>query len=382
VIDLTVPNLSRVHQRRSEKWAATDSDVLSSTIAEMDFPLAPPITEALTAAIGRHDLGYAPHNVARLAENLAGFAERRMRWQIDPEQVTPVADVISGLIELCDVLLPAGAPIGFFTPAYPPFFHDLGRPVVTVPLQPGGEPDLEELEMALGDGLRVLILANPHNPTGRIHDPAQLAAIAELCAEYDAWVLSDEIHGPLVLPGADFTPFLAVSDAARARGFVLTSASKAFNVAGLKCAMIVTASPGPREAVRRLPSGLNYRVGHLGFLAAETAFAHGDEWLDAVLAQLDRNRAALGELIPKLLPDVRWEPPRATYLAWLDCRALGLADPAVTFLTDGRVALSAGPAYGPEGSGFVRLNFGTSEELVVEMVRRMAAAVEIARGRG
>jgi cystathionine beta-lyase len=348
--------------------------VLSSTIAEMDFPVAEEVNAALLAAIRRNDLGYTPRDRGRLGEHLAAFADRRLDWRIDPAQVTLVGDVVSGLIELCDVLVPAGAPIGFFTPAYPPFFNDLSRPCVLLPLGADAAPDLDALESALADGLRILLLANPHNPTGRIHDRTQLAEIAELCARYDAWVLSDEIHAPLVLPGATFTSWLEVSDAARVRGFVLTSASKAFNVAGLKCAMIVTADPATRAKVSTLPTGFTDRVGYLGFLAAEAAFAHGDAWLDAVLSQLDRNRTLLGELLAEHLPAVRWAPPQATYLAWLDCRDLGLGDPAATFLTAGRIALSPGPAYGPPGAGFVRLNFGTGPELVTEMVRRMAAA--------
>jgi cystathionine beta-lyase len=218
------------------------------------------------------------------------------------------------------------------------------------------------------------VLANPHNPTGRVLPRAELERLAELCAAHRAWVLADEIHAPLVLDGAAHTPWLDVSNAARERGVALTSASKAFNVAGLKAALLVTASDRAREAVDRLPE-LADRVGLLGVVAAEAAFAHGDAWLDAVLRQLTDNRALLGERLAAELPDVVWTPPQATYLAWLDCRALGLGDdPAATLLARGRVALSPGLDYGSTGAGFVRLNFGTSPELVAETVRRMAAA--------
>jgi cystathionine beta-lyase len=221
----------------------------------------------------------------------------------------------------------------------------------------------------------VLLLANPHNPTGRVLPRDELEAIADACAEHDAWVLADEIHAPLVLPGAVHTPWLEVSDAARERGVSLISASKAFNLAGLKAALLITASDRARDAVASLPP-LGDHAGLLGIVAAEAAFTDGDPWLDAVIALFDHNRTLLGERLAAELPEVRWSPPAGTYLAWLDCRGLGLGDdPAEPFLQRGRIALGQGPRYGAEGRGFVRLNFGTSPELVAEMVRRMAATV-------
>jgi cystathionine beta-lyase len=188
-------------------------------------------------------------------------------------------------------------------------------------------------------------------------------------------VLADEIHAPLVLPGAEHTPWLEVSDAARACGIALTSASKAFNVAGLKAAQVVTASAPARQAVARVPD-LTDQVGLLGVLAAEAAFTDGDAWLDAVLAQLDANRSLLGACLAEDLPGARWQPPAASYLAWLDFRELDLGDnPAEVLLERGRVALSPGPRYGRDGAGFARLNFGTSPELVAEAVTRMANAI-------
>ena len=374
---LGVENLAALAGRRSEKWDQPPG-VLASTVAEMDFPLAPPVAAALHAAVDRHDLGYAPLAPRGLFEAFAGFARRRLGWDADPEQVTLVPDVMIGLIELCRVLAGPGGKVAYATPAYPPFSEELppaGVELVELPLAPGGGPDPEALDAALAGGLRVLILASPHNPTGRVLPRAELERIAEACAAHDAWVLADEIHAPLVLPGAAHVPWLEVSDAARARGIALTSASKAFNVAGLKAALVVTASAAARDVVARLPSQSDH-AGLLGVVAAEAAFAEGDAWLDAVLAQLDANRTLLGERLAAELPGVVWTPPEATYLAWLDCRALGLGDePAAAFLERGRVALSRGLDYGREGAGHVRLNFGTGPELVTETVRRMAAAL-------
>jgi cystathionine beta-lyase len=376
-VDLRVPGLAELHRRRSDKWAGHPPDVLAATIAEMDFPLAAPVAAALHAAIDRHDLGYAPGDPSRLREAFAAWALRRLGWTVDPAQVTLVPDVMAGLVELCRVLTAPGDAVAFAEPAYPPFFSDLpqsGRQLREIPLRADGALELETLDAVLAGGARVLVLANPHNPTGRVFPQAELEAIAELCARHEAWVLADEIHAPLVLPGAVHTPWLEVSGAARERGVTLTSASKAFNLAGLKTAVAVTASDRARAAVGRLPD-LTDRAGLLGVIAAEAAFADGDRWLDAVIAQLDANRALLAERLAAALPGVRWTPPAATYLAWLDCRALGLGDdPAARFLAGGRVALSPGLDYGRSGAGCVRLNFGTSPELVAEAVARMAAA--------
>ncbi len=377
-IDLHVPDLATLHQRRSEKWSVQESDVLASTVAEMDFPLARDVIAALHAAVDRHDLGYTPSRATQLPAAFAGFARRRLDWTVDQDQVTLVPDVMAGLIELCRVLLSPGDQVAFFTPAYPPFFAELPQAqvdLVLLPLGATGVVDLEALEAALAGGVRALVLANPHNPTGRVMPLAELARLADLCASYGCWVLADEIHAPLVLAGARHTPWLEVSDAARERGITLTSASKAFNVAGLKAALMITASDRAREAVRQLPP-LTDRVGILGVVAAEAAFTQGDGWLDAVRGQLTTNRELLGVLLTAELPKIKWTPPQASYLAWLDCRALALGDnPAEEFLARGRLALSPGLDYGRQGAGFVRLNFGTSPEHLTDAVRRMARTI-------
>jgi cystathionine beta-lyase len=377
-IDLHVPDLATLHERRSEKWTGHDNDVLVATTAEMDFPLAEPVADVLRAAIDRSDLGYAPPAPRRLRDAFVGFARRRLRWEVDPEQITLVPDVMVGLVELSRMLAGPDEAVAFVTPAYPPFFtalpHAVGR-LEHITAREDGAVDLEALARSIAGGTRVLILTNPHNPTGRVLTRPELQAIAELCAEHEVQVLADEIHAPLTLPGAEHTPWLQVSDGACSCGVALTSASKAFNLAGLKAALLVTASDRMRRLVARLPD-LTDQAGLLGVLAAEAAFAEGDEWLDAVLAHLHANRSLLGERLAAEVPAIRWQPPGATYLAWLDCRALGLGDDAATrFLESGRLALSPGLDYGREGAGFARLNFGTSPELVAEAVRRLGRAL-------
>ena len=377
-IDLLVPPLAELHERRSLKWEGRAPDVLAATVAEMDFPLAPPVAEALHAAVDRHDLGYAHARIPRLAEAFAGFAARRLGWRVDPERVRLLPDAMVGVIELARMLAGEDRSVALATPAYRPFLADLpavGLDVREVPLRDDGATDLDGLRAEFERGTRVFLLANPHNPTGRVLPRAELERLAESCAERGVWVIADEIHAPLTLSGATHVPWLEVSDAARSCGIALTSASKAFNLAGLKAALLVTASERARAAADRLPPQAVH-AGLLGVVAAEVAFAEGDAWLDAVLTQLDANRALLGRLLSEQLPEVVWTPPQASYLAWLDCRALGLGDdPAGTFLERGRLALAPGTDYGRSGAGYARLNFGTSAELVGEMVQRMAHAV-------
>ncbi len=283
-----------------------------------------------------------------------------------------------GLVELCRVIAAPGEAVAFATPAYPPFFSMLptaGVKLIEVDLGPDGSLDLDGLDAALADGARALVLANPHNPTGRALARAELEAIADRCAEREAWVLADEIHAPLALPGATHVPWLEVSDAARRWGVSVTSASKAFNLAALKTALVVTSDPAARELVDRMPP-LHEHAGLLGVIASEAAFDDGDPWLDAVIAQLAANRDQLGRDLAQRLPAIAWRPPQATYLAWLDCTGLGLGDePAEAFLSEGRVALGRGLDYGAPGAGHVRLNFATSPEHLTDAVARMARAL-------
>jgi cysteine-S-conjugate beta-lyase len=376
-VDLGVPDLGALHRRLSEKWTGHAPDVLPSTIAEMDFPLAEPIASALHAAIDRDDLGYAAPASASLREAFAGFAHRRLQWSVDPEQVTLFPDVMTALVEVCRALVQPGEAVAFGAPAYPPFFAELpqaGR-VQQLPLEASGSFDPGSLTAAFEDGTRVLVLTNPQNPTGRVLPRAELEEIARLCAHHEVWVLADEVHAPFTFGGTEHVPWLEVSDQARAWGIAFSSASKAFNVAGLKAAFAVTASDPAREALAGLRD-LADRAGILGVVAAHAAFSEGDPWLDAVVAQLGENRALLEDMLARELPGVRWRPPDGTYLAWLDCRELELGDdPASVFLERGRIALTPGLEYGRCGAGFVRLNFGTSPDLVAEAVRRMGASL-------
>lgn len=367
----------RLRRRRSAKWAMYPG-ALPAWVAEMDFPLAPPVKRALAEAIELDDCGYAAPVELGLADAFAGFAAARLGWQVDPAQVTASANVVAAITDVLRQLVEPGARIVINTPVYHPFFaivEEVGGELAEAPLR-DGELDLEAIERELSAGAAALILCSPHNPTGGVPSREQLAAIADSAAEHDAWVLADEIHAPLTLPGAEHVPFLTVSEAAREHGIAFCSASKTFNLAGLQCAQMVTASERAAAVIEGLPFRAKHG-GHLGAIASIAAFREGGPWLDDVLAVLDNNRALLGELLAARLPEVGYAPPSAGYLAWLDFRQLGLGeDPAAAILERGGLALNSGPTFGPQGAGFARLNFGTSPALVEAAVERIARTVE------
>ncbi|MGV1049933.1 MAG: MalY/PatB family protein [Solirubrobacterales bacterium] len=378
--ELTELALERLRLRHSAKWARYPADVLPAWVAEMDFPLAEPVRTALVEAVELDDTGYAWPAALGLAEAFAEFAQARMGWGVDPAAVSPSSDVVGAITAVLREVSEPGDRVVVNTPVYHPFFaviEELGCELVEAPLR-DGELDPEAIEACFSAGARALILCSPHNPAGSVPSRPQLAAIAAAAARHGAWVLADEIHAPLTLPGAEHVPFLGVSAAAAERGIAFCSASKTFNLAGLHCAQIVTASAGAGEVIGRLPF-LATHCGHLGAIASVAAFRDGAAWLDDVIAVLDHNRTLLAELLAERLPEVGYTPPRAGYLAWLDLRALELGDdPSRALLERGRVALSPGPDFGPQGAGFARLNFATSPPLLEEAVARIAKAV----GRG
>lgn len=372
--------LDRLRERTSEKWREYPADVLPLFVAESDFPLAPAVTAALRRAVELGDTGYTASRTP-LAAAFAGFARRRFGWEVDPAGIRSTADVSMGIVELLRRVTRPGDRVVVTPPVYPPFYDlvdEAGAVVERVPLAQsaagGWALDLPGIEAALAGGARAVLLCNPHNPTGTVHPAETLAALAELAKTFGAAVISDEIHAALTYPGTTFTPFLAASPAAAEVGFAVTSASKAFNLAGLKCALMITAGERSAEVVRGLPIEVEWRTGQFGMLAGTAAFSDGDDWLDGVLVTLDRHRRLLAELLAEELPAAVYRVPDAGYLAWIDLRGLGWGDdPARRILRDAKVALHFGPHFGDEGRGFVRLNFACAEEVLSDAVRRMGA---------
>ncbi len=402
-MDVTAEPLSLLRERTSMKWRTYPDDVLPLFVAEMDFPLAEPIARSLHDAINRSDTGYAPP-INGMGEAFAGFAERRWGWQVDPAQVTSTTDVSVAIVETIRRLITPGDGVVINPPIYPPFFElvrEAGATVIEVPLvhlppeatnnteatdatgaSAGWAIDLEALEQAFAAGARVYLLCNPHNPLGHPHSVQDLTAVAELATRYNVTVISDEVHAPLTHSDGAFTPYLSVSPETAETAICITSASKAWNLAGLKCAVMVTASERMRAVIESLPMEVPWRMSQFGLIAGIAAFTEGEEWLDGVIASVEGNRHLLAELLDVQLPGVGFTQPRASYLAWLDLGALGWGDdPSVVALERAKVAVIAGPDFGREGRGFVRLNFGCAPDVLSEAISRLAAAVSSHRSK-
>ena len=397
---LTALSLAQLRERRSIKWRQYDPDVLPLWVAEMDTPLAEPVAEVLAAAVARGDTGYA--HPGRLREAFAGFAARRYGWTPDPARMVVLPDLMQAIDEVLAVVTAPGDGVVINPPVYPPFFGVItmgGRRVVPSPLARSDDGryalDLDALDRDLArPDVRAYLLCNPHNPTGTVLRPDELTAIAEIAARHDVVVLVDEIHAPLIYrapwPGRGaapdvaepataakpHTPFATVSGSAIA----FVSASKAWNLPGLKAALAVATGAEAWDRLAAVPIEPTYGTGLFGVLAGEAAFTAGEPWLDALVDGLDQNRRLLADLLDEYLPGTGYVPPEATFLAWLDMTGHGLGDnPADEFLRHG-VALTPGPAFGPEGNGHARLNFATSPELLTAALQRMAPALPRDRG--
>lgn len=383
IIPLEALPLETLQRRSSTKWRTYGSDVLPLFVAETDFPLAPLITSALRTAVELGDTGYTPPDPG-VRDAFASFAVRRFDWVVDADRVRTTGDVMMGVVEILRAVTAPGDAVVITPPVYPPFtmtVEEAGCRVAPVPLRDTGaawELDLDGIDAALADGARAVLLCNPHNPTGTVHSRETLAALARIAARHGAAVISDEIHAPLVYDDATFTPFLASSAEAAAVGYTVTSPSKAFNLAGLKCAVMVTGDERTAAVVRGLPSEVEWRTGLLGAIASIAALdAASDEWLDALRARLDLNRRLLADLLAAHLPRARYRVPDAGYLAWVDLSAYGWGDdPATRILAEARVAVHHGPQFGPQGAGHVRVNFGCGPEVLTEAIARIGRLVD------
>jgi cystathionine beta-lyase len=376
-------SIERLRTRKSAKWTMFPPDVLPAWVAEMDFPLDDVVRAALLEAIENNDCGYANGTGAGVGDAFAGFVKARYGWTLDPRGVSVIPDVLVGISELMRALCRPGDRVVVNSPVYPPFYRVVGeteRAIEDVPLvrQADGswKLDLEGLERAFKGGAKAYLLCSPHNPLGLVFDALTLACIAELAKEYGVLVIADEIHAPLTMAGSSFVPFLPIADIVDCDAIGLASASKAWNLPGLKCAVAVAHSERMRATLKLMRPELAWSAGNLGVVASIAAFNGGLPWLDALLVHLDGVRKTLTQLLAAELPQVRYIEPQASYLAWLDCTALDLgSDPVDVFLERGRIALTRGKDFGPASAGFVRLNMGTSTAILTEAVHRMAAAL-------
>jgi cystathionine beta-lyase len=375
---LTAFSLDQLRTRTSTKWTWFEPDVLPLWVAEMDVEVAAPVREALVDLVGRSDTGY-PDTGPVYAESLARFAADRWGWTgLDPARSAVVADVMTGVAEAVRLVTDPGARVVVNPPVYPPFYpfvERAGREVVEVPLGADDRLDLAALEDAFARAGRgsAYLLCSPHNPVGTVHTAEELAGVAALAREHGVRVVVDEIHAPLVLEGAVFTPYLSVPGSEDA--VALHSASKAWNLAGFKAAVLL-GGPETADDLARLPEVVSHGPSHAGVTAHRAALDHGRDWLDALLAGLAENRDLLDALLARELPDVGWRRGEATYLRWLDFSSTALGeDPAADLVERGRVALTGGLPFGTGGAHHARLNFATSPEVLTEAVARIARSL-------
>jgi cystathionine beta-lyase len=353
--------------------------VLPLFVAEMDYPVSERIREAIIARVSTSDLGYID-SAGPLADAFAQFAQRRWGWALDPASVRVATDVSVGIVESLRYGVPAGSPVVVNSPVYPPFFElvDEARlTTVDVPMVEkleGWQLDLDQVEQAFIAGARAMLLCNPHNPLGLPHDRETLAALAMLAARHDVLVIADEVHAPLTHHGATFTPFATVAVEVGARAITVTSASKGWNMAGMKCALMVPSDAAALAVLERFPQEVASRTSILGLHANVAAYGD-EEWLDATISRIMHNDQLLAGLLTRRLPLVRYRRPTATYLGWLDFRDLGFGlDPAERVLQDARVALNSGPTFGAAGRGHARINLACDPSVLEEAVERMTGA--------
>jgi len=371
-------DVGALRARGSVKWSMYP-EAIGAFVAEMDFGTAPAVTAALHRAVDAAAFGYLPAGaVEQMSAAYAAWSRDRYGWAVDPVDVRPVADVVAALTLAIEHFSAPGTPVVLPTPAYMPFVSvppRLGREVIEVPLTADHRYDLDALAAAFEAGGDLLILCNPHNPVGRVLVPDEMLAIAAVVDRYGGRVFSDEIHAPLVFDEARHVPYASLSPVTAGHTLTATSASKAWNLPGMKCAQVVLSNDLDRETWAGIGPLAEHGASTLGVIANTAAYERGGPWLADVLVYLDGNRRLLGELVAESLPGVGYTPPEGTYLGWLDFRATGPVEPAPYFLEKAAVAMTDGALCGEAGQGFGRFNFALPRPILREAVHRLAAAM-------
>ncbi len=375
----------QLRSRRGAKWNYYPQDVLPAWVADMDYLVAEPVQRAIQAVVETGDYGYPwRQGEHTLASAYVDRMRERFGWEVDVDLVQPVTECVQCMFSTLMTFSEPGDGVVIHTPIYPPFLNTVaktGRRLVEVPLVDDGTRyvlDAEATRAAVDDRTRVLMLCNPHNPTGRVFTREELTALGTLAVERDLIILSDEIHADLAFPGAGHIPIASLSPEIAARTITITSATKAFNIAGLRAAVLHFGSTALQEKHRNaVPDYLMGAVSVVGTDATVAAWRHAQPWLDAVMVKLRANRDYMADFVAREMPKIKHYRPEATYLAWLDCRALDLpGTPHQFFLNEAKVGLNDGGTFGTPGTQSVRLNFATSDEVLHGVLDRMATAVQ------
>jgi cystathionine beta-lyase len=373
-----------LRERRGVKWHHFPEDVLPAWVADMDFSVPEPVQAAIRAIVDRADYGYpARKGGSRIQEAFAERMAARFGWELDPECVLPMSDLVQAMTACVLAFSDEGEGVVVQTPVYPPFLATIAstrRRRDAASLAEAGDRFISEeqaLRAVIGVDTRVVMLCNPHNPTGRVFERQELEAIGQLALERELVIVSDEIHCDLVYPGGRHLPMATLGQEIAARTITLNSATKGFNIPGLRCGVMHFGSPQLLERFRaRIPDRLLGAVNVVGHDATVAAWRDGQPWLDSVMKVLLSNRERVARWVQESAQPIGHHPPEATYLAWLDCRDLGLpSSPQEYFLERARVGMNAGRDFGPEGDSCIRLNFATSPEILDEVLRRLTAAL-------
>lgn len=381
------PSLEDLRQLTSSKWSRFSDDILPAFIAEMDFTTAQPIQQMIGEISGLSDYGYPRHRGKpldkALASTFASRMNRRFHWDADPELVLPAVDIVQATMACILAFSNPGDGVIVQLPCYPPFrgcIQDSGRRLQPLWMRDdatGYKCDIEGLEVDGKPVSRLFILCNPQNPTGRVFNRSELESFADYVLRNDLIVISDEIHADLLFDGREHIPFASLSPEMAARTITLTSATKSFNIPGLRCAVIHFGSPSLKNRFEtKIPARVLGQPNVFGTKATIAAWEYGDAWLGAVIEHLSHARYIVRDKLKQALPDIKYRPPEGTYLAWLDCRGLNIRGSAAEFfLKEARVAMSEGETFDPSCPGFVRLNFATSHTILETIIDRMAAAI-------
>ncbi|KAB2514330.1 aminotransferase [Pseudomonas koreensis] len=368
------------HHTGSTKWSRYPADVLPMWVADMDFAAPPVIVEALQQRLLHPLLGYS---VAQdnLREAIVADLWNKYSWQVKPQELIFLPGVESGFNMALKALVQAQQNIVVQVPNYPPLRHAPGHwGLNKVELEFNAQADgtyatpLDALRESLKGG-GALLLSNPHNPLGKVFAREELQAVADICEAQDAWIISDEIHAELCFDGRVHIPTASLSPQISKRTITLMSASKAYNIAGLKTSFMIIQDAALRERVNHARCGMVDSVNPLGMEATRVAYSEAGPWLAELKIYLQANRDWLVDAVRTRLPGVTINVPQGTYLAWLDCTALDLPDPQRFFLEQGKVGLSAGLDFGDRHQQFVRLNFGCPRALLEEGIARMERAL-------
>lgn len=377
--EIKTPSLEALGSRHSSKWRRFPPDVLPMHVAEMDFPIAESIKQRIITMVSESDLGYLGP-IPEVASAFAKFAKNRWNWTIDEAQLKLATDVGVAVVEFLRANEASNSKVIVNSPVYHGFWEWLGELRITtvdVPLNADYSVDIDGIEKEFANGVKYLLLCNPQNPVGKAFSREDLTALARIAKKHDAIVISDEIHAPLTYKNETFTPYLDCGPDAEETGVCITSASKSWNLAGLKAAFLLTQSKTMQARVNRLPEATHWRSSIVGAFAMAEAYENGATWLDATLETLDENRHHLKRELQRLFPEVNYQIPEAGYLAWLDVSDWKLGQQTVaTLIKDAKVALVPGNDHGPQYTNFVRFNFGTSPELITEGLSRIARALD------